>query len=66
MRKLRRLKFKMQQKLIKSISKSKTIGSSWEKLKDVSKVYLLGIYRDILANEQLKKCQLLNNRDVYE
>ncbi|MDP2924772.1 MAG: hypothetical protein Q8N99_00205 [Nanoarchaeota archaeon] len=38
---------------------------SWSKLNAVSKVYLLGIYRDILANEQIKKCQLLNDRDVY-
>ena len=45
-------------------AKLKTI-SSWDNISDTSKVYMLGIYRDILANEQLKKCQLLNNRDVY-
>ena len=45
-------------------AKLKTM-SSWDNLNDTSKVYMLGIYRDILANEQLKKCQLLNNRDVY-
>jgi hypothetical protein len=49
---------------IRTISNGKN-NFSWEKLETVSKVYLLGIYRDILANEQLKKCQLLNNRDVY-
>ncbi len=38
---------------------------SWKRLDRVSKIYLLGIYRDILANEQIKKCQLLNDRDVY-
>ena len=37
----------------------------WKNLDSSSKIYLLGIYRDILANEQIKKCQLLNNRDVY-
>lgn len=64
--KKRRL-FKMQQSKIKPISlnKSENPEIEWSKLKDISKVYLLDIYRDILANEQIKKCQLLNNRDVY-
>lgn len=55
---------KMQTKLKHTIN-NKNSSFSWRKLEDVSKVYLLGIYRDILANEQLKKCQLLNNRDIY-
>jgi hypothetical protein len=52
----------MQQKL-----KQKSLNQEiiWKDLDKTSKVYLLGIYRDILANEQIKKCQLLNDRDVY-
>ncbi|MBS3074867.1 hypothetical protein J4429_00250 [Candidatus Pacearchaeota archaeon] len=52
----------MQQKLKQKQSNQ---NISWNKLSSISKVYLLDIYRDILANEQIKKCQLLNNRDVY-
>ena len=52
----------MQQKL-----KQKQLNQniSWNRLNSISKIYLLDIYRDILANEQIKKCQLLNNKDIY-